>query len=638
MAVTVVEMAGMVGAGKTTLAADLVTVLEASGYRVLSIIDAIDEVLGRSTIGAVIRRLLPSVDRQRRALSTTYKLLLRPWYSLRFAISHPALTLVAARAAMSTPLPMWHRRTLIALFLRPAAAELCFRRRLRSREILLLEEGLLHRAVNVFAWGGTVDHARLQRYLAALPAADLVVLVTAPLDTCLARVGSRGLPARLEGHDDATVARFMANAVEVAERMTDALARSGRPAIVIDNGGDLETSVAALRAALDGRGGLATASVATTPCFAGGLRLPRHPTRLLPQRRASPRLPGVVVDQVLAAFGLTPTAEDRPVPGASRGDSVVVRTLAGDKLVKRYKATVPAAAVTHEHSILSHLARIDFPAPRLFAAPDGTTGREIDGRWFAVFDYQPGFIHYHEWLWPPGVHGRLTALSAEALAGLHRALGGITPKGANPSGFTSLDGKRWRELDWYLGALDRTRLLAPGLGGDGAHALRRMLDERAGAVEKELQALDAELASADLPRQVIHGDYGPYNLLFRRGQRVLILDFELARIDWRVADVAKALQQFGVNRYGVSSRRTDRFLGAYDRAYPLRPDEWRLLPSVWSFLTLRRVAVCWDRFCESGEDLWIREAERKLQLADMIRGSADRLTLPERSGTTRGDG
>jgi Ser/Thr protein kinase RdoA (MazF antagonist) len=445
------------------------------------------------------------------------------------------------------------------------------------------------------------------------------------------------LPLRLEGHDDATVERFMTNAVEVVDRMTDALARSGRPAIVIDNGGALERSVAALRDALDRRHGAAAESMATTPRFPGGLRLPRHPARLVPRRDASPRLPGELVDHVLAGFGLTPTAAGTPVPGASRADNVIIRTRAGDKLVKRYKATVPAAAVTHEHSVLTHLARVDFPAPRLFVGPDGSTARQIDGRWFAVFDYQPGFIHYHEWLWPPGAHGRLTELSAEALAGLHEALTGFTPEGANPNGFRSLDGERWRELEWYLSALDRACALAPGIGGEGGTALRRMLDERAGAVEKELQALDAELASAGLPRQVIHGDYGPYNLLFRRGERILILDFELARIDWRVADVAKALQQFGVNRYGLSGRRIDRFLSAYHRSSPLRPDEWRLLPAVWTFLTLRRVAVCWDRFCESGNDRWIGEARRKLDLADMIRDAADRLTRPERSGTTRGD-
>ena len=57
--------------------------------------------------------------------------------------------------------------------------------------------------------------------------------------------------------------------------------------------------------------------------------------------------------------------------------------------------------------------------------------------------------------------------------------------------------------------------------------------------------------------------------------------------------------------------RVRRFLAGYETALPLDRDEIRLVPSVWRFLTLRRVIVYWDRFLETGEQRRLREAQRE---------------------------
>lgn len=631
-----VEMVGMVGAGKTTLGAALSEYLGKRGLVVMSVEDAIQVVLGRSWFGSVLRRIVPAAAR-RRMLTAGYKLVVRPWHSLRFVAANPALTRMAMRALMRSPLPSWHRRKIFGLYLRPGAAAHYFRPRLRPQEVLLLEEGLVHRAVNLHAWSARdVDAVAIEAYLSTAPATDLVVLVSASLATCRERIDDRGLPARLDGHDDATVERFMTNACGVVDLVATFLKVSARPSLVLHNDGPFDETVEEMQVAIDthlaetpslraaGGGGGAPR---TTPRYRGGLRIPR-PGRWTSQR-SRPRPAAFAHDDVtdlLAMFGLEASG-DLSIPGAtSRADNVIVPTAAGTKLLKRYKMSVTEPAIALEHSVLAYLATMDFPAPRLVATPDGATAVLRDDRWYAIFDYHSGFFQYQQYLWLPRSRLKLVGMSARALASLHHVLGDFSPQGANPNGFASLSGDRVRGIEWYLDAIDRARTGVGDKRGPGPEVLRSMLDGHAVSLEKQLRSLGSELASADLPRGVIHGDYGPYNLLFKRGERIIILDFELARVDWRVADVAKSLQQFGVNRQGLQFPRIARFVTEYHQAFPLGPDELRLIPDVWLFLTLRRIAVCWARFTESGNDRWLVEAERKLDLAEMIREAADKLS------------
>ena len=644
MALTTVEMAGMVGAGKTTLADAVAAELEDHGYRVLRPAAAVAEALDRSTVGAVSRRLTRSPAARRHLQRAWYRLVVRPAHIACFVAGRLRPTWSAARAVKRSPLPRWHRRKILGLLLRPAATQRYLERRLRPDEVVLLDEGMVHRAVNLFAWtAGDVDLAAVGRYVDGLPATDLVVLVTAPLEVCIERAGARGLPRRLAGRDEATVSRFMHNAATVVDALPGLLRRGRRRWVAIDNRGTRDAAAALVRRAVranladrgdadaDGHTGRGEPPWAAPPRFDGGVHLPRPDLRRVRDRRA-PRIPTADVAEVLGAIGLYAVGGPEDLPTPSRADNVVVATAGGRKLVKRYKASVAAASIVHEHSILRHLAALGFPAPRLVAAPDGATAHEVAGRWYAVFDYLPGYLHYHEHLWSPRTYRTLVGLSAEALGSLHAALHGFTPEGTNPNGFTALDGVRHRNLDWYIGCLERARARAR----DGRDpAFRALLDGSAETAERQLRTLDAELGAAGLPRQVIHGDYGPYNLLFRRGEQVVILDFELARIDWRVVDVAKSLQQFGISRRDLRLRRIAAFVAAYDRRQPLEPAERRLLPDVWRFLSLRRVLVCWDRYAASRDARWLVEARRKVTLAEMIRSHAVTLSALERVGGTR---
>lgn len=68
----------------------------------------------------------------------------------------------------------------------------------------------------------------------------------------------------------------------------------------------------------------------------------------------------------------------------------------------------------------------------------------------------------------------------------------------------------------------------------------------------------------------VHGDFAPWNLLFKDGLLTGILDFELARSDHRIADFALAWR----GRY-------DEVIHAYNEVSLLEADEWALLTPLW---------------------------------------------------------
>lgn len=287
-------------------------------------------------------------------------------------------------------------------------------------------------------------------------------------------------------------------------------------------------------------------------------------------------------------------------------------------MLKQYKSTVELAGVRHEHSILRYLAQIEFPAPRLHANTNGETLIQHDGKYYVLFDVLEGYFQYHNYFLLPAQAQALIAASGKALGALHVALKDFTPEGYQPNGFTSPTGDRWRELSWYTDKLAWCREEIPQLQTEETRLMQRMFAEHADRLEAMLYDLNNAITVAAPTRLIIHGDYGPYNLFFKHGAPVVILDFELARLDWRLTDLATALPSFVQSRLGFSWRKMTWFLEAYQTYCPMDAAELQLLPAVWQFLTLRRVIVCWYRYCTTHATQWLIEAQHKLKLIDWL--------------------
>jgi homoserine kinase type II len=507
------------------------------------------------------------------------------------------------------------------LFFEVAGQTQYLRRRLRPGEIVLFEEGLVHRAVNLFAWEpGLLETGPVKTYFERLPAQGLVVLVHTPLETSLERATARGLPLRLRDKEPQAIERFMHNSGRILETAAAALTEMDRPMIEVDNSGDLDESICALHSGLEKWFGPAVPGQFSTPVYEPGLAiaLPR-PDRLA--RRLRHGRSGVRLDpyrDLLDQFGLKVQGTASAPGGPGRSDILVLETAAGKKLLKRYKASVELEAVQHEHSILSYLAQTGFPSPRLSPALNGDTVLQKGERYYALFDYLEGYFQYHNYYFLPAQSHQLITASGQALAALHLALREFEPAGRHLNGFISKEGSRWRDLDWYLDRLDQARQAIPGLRAEEESRLLPDFSGQAAWLKERLCELDSRLKAANPPRLIIHGDYGPYNLFFRPGAPIVILDFELARLDWRLSDLAHSLHYFAMNRFGFQADKMHLFLQAYNARYPLDPGELEFLPSVWQFLLLRRVIVCWQRYGDTRARFWLEEAQHKLNLAHWL--------------------
>jgi Ser/Thr protein kinase RdoA (MazF antagonist) len=337
------------------------------------------------------------------------------------------------------------------------------------------------------------------------------------------------------------------------------------------------------------------------------------PGRMIELARAGAARPALdqrTLDAILAQYAARARGRARSLPFGWRNRSVVVRTNLGTNVVKGYRRSSKAASIVHEHSVLRHLASVAYPAPRVRSTSQGDTLVIVDDRHYALFDFIHG-VNLGGCFLSRGTRLRLSEEAGRVLAQLHRALDGFSPSGRQELGFTSLTGERVRDASWHLRQLTA---LASTPGNDSLAARDgrwRWLASNSGRIGDEISRLDRALSQAPLSRLVIHGDYGLHNLMFRRDGSATVLDFELARMEWRMVDLAVVL-----SRVDVTSGRA--FLAGYRALAPIPADEWRLLPDVWRFYRLCGAIRSWHTSAMRGGDERLSTARTRVEEADRI--------------------
>jgi Ser/Thr protein kinase RdoA (MazF antagonist) len=98
----------------------------------------------------------------------------------------------------------------------------------------------------------------------------------------------------------------------------------------------------------------------------------------------------------------------------------------------------------------------------------------------------------------------------------------------------------------------------------------------------------------------------------------VMIDFELARLDWRLTDLATSMNTFARNRLGFQQKKMHHFLQAYQETSKVETEQLNYLPDVWEYLSLRRLIVCWSRGLETGQKKWLVEALDRMRIIDWI--------------------
>lgn len=214
------------------------------------------------------------------------------------------------------------------------------------------------------------------------------------------------------------------------------------------------------------------------------------------------------MDELLKAWGLR--ADDvRPVGAGTNNTAYYV----GDEFVLRlYRNTT---AHEYEHAVLRALDGLSFAVPVPVPAKDGSTvvrgaclTRRIPGE-----HPQPGEVRQAE------ACGEALAELDEALAGLHEPA--LPPRN-----------------DW-LGDLTKVHRRVSDLGELLASIEDTERRERVARIFEVVQPV------RDLPRNIIHADFWPTNVLMVGDKVTGILDFETVGPGYRAMDLAIGLWSFG---------------------------------------------------------------------------------------------
>lgn len=231
-----IEFSGLVGSGKTTLAETARNILEMKGYSPLDEFEAVQHCLERSLLGKTFLVITPP-GYHHRVIACLYFWLIRRLCQLQFVIRYPLLSLHVYRSSKyRKTLTFNHRSLVLRRFFHLAAAYLFIVPRLKTNEVVVLDEGLVHRAINLYAWSTVqLDKEEIKKYIRLLPEVDHLFIIKVPQDVCKDRAEKRGFPKQLKEKSGKIINKFMENSVLIIEQIADLKAAPIKKMTVLDN-------------------------------------------------------------------------------------------------------------------------------------------------------------------------------------------------------------------------------------------------------------------------------------------------------------------------------------------------------------------------------------------------------------------
>ncbi len=279
--------------------------------------------------------------------------------------------------------------------------------------------------------------------------------------------------------------------------------------------------------------------------------------------------------EVLEAFGLAGGEVRGLGEGACWAVSAEVPVV-----VKRLRFPSPDEGVRWEVELRAAAREAGWPVATPVLTRDGRASVSVGGEtwtcegWLGGVRREPGSAA--GWR----IHGRL-------LARLHRDLAQADPGLQRPG-----MGKVW-ELDVL------TQAAGAGAFNGLVAAFALEHGELAAAIRREryrnLREL-SRLGYPELPEQPIHGDFSPRNLLWREGLLGGVVDWEFARRDAAICDLAPLLVPFEP----LDGRWARALFEGYASVRPLTNQEFALLPALVRAALLWWVAVQLIRWRRTG--------------------------------------
>ncbi len=321
------------------------------------------------------------------------------------------------------------------------------------------------------------------------------------------------------------------------------------------------------------------------------------------------------LEHILTHYRLGRLTHAQRVEQGFVNENWAMTTTRGRFFVKRHPPRQgQATLIRAQHKLIEHLRHRGFPAPTLVRGLDGQTLLLLDDLCYEIQEYIAGEPYDYE---------RPTHLEQAALtlAMYHSCVEGFAPS-----------------ILCHLGQLYTPRTVRETLNRL-TKAWQVDLDPALAGLVRNLEARAEKLATSfsrhgALSHLVIHGDYYADNLIFRGDTVVGVVDYDKARWERRVAELAEALIYFSAPRPGhmrhivypgfLQWAPFHRFLEAYNYTRTLEKEEAQALPdyigAVWLFWSLRRLLEGGPRPDHAPEAL-----QEAIALIDWAEGNAGQM-------------
>ncbi len=248
--------------------------------------------------------------------------------------------------------------------------------------------------------------------------------------------------------------------------------------------------------------------------------------------------------------------------GSRRAPKLILRGEKGLYLLKRRaRGKDDPFKVAFCHALQLYLASRQFPLPHLIGTKrDNNSMLQWKGSIYELFEYIKG-TSYDNSL-------EATADAGKILALFHKLLTEYQPEYEPPQGSYHAA----RSVAASMEAIPATLAKAEPKSVDQADRVREVVQFLHSSYNAAAQRVN-EMGLSDWPMQIVHSDWHPGNMLFRGPRVVAVIDYDTARIQQRVIDIANGALQFSIIGGGddpaqwpdyIDESRFKRFLRGYD--------------------------------------------------------------------------
>lgn len=249
--------------------------------------------------------------------------------------------------------------------------------------------------------------------------------------------------------------------------------------------------------------------------------------------------------------------------GSRKAPKLIIRSEKGLYLLKRRaRGKNDSYKVAFCHGIQNHLAARQFPLPHLIGTrKDNNSMLKLHGHIYELFEYIKGT--------PYDLSLEATQDAGKILSLMHKLLKDYKVKYEPPSGSYH----NARSVHAALQAVPHTLAqLHPNHTAEQAQHINRLSRFLRDSYEDAIKLVE-DAGLKHWPKQIVHSDWHPGNMLFRGKRVVAVIDYDAARIHQRIIDAANGALQLSILGGGddpttwpdyIDESRFKRFLRGYD--------------------------------------------------------------------------